>query len=183
MHAMKKALFAVLVLVAVAASATAQSTTGTISGRVVDAQGLAVPGVTVTATSPALQGTRETVTSANGDYILSLLPSGAYTVTFELSGFGTQTQSVTVAPTQVVPLEVELGPAALTESVQVVGRSAEVLTQTEQISHGRWKQDVVRKSGPGNKRYRGKRDERRHIRPLVLIKRRRYKAPDPAPGR
>ena len=65
------------VLLAIAGTATAQSTTGTISGRVVDAQGLPVPGVTVTATSPNLQGTRETVTSANGDYILSLLPSGA----------------------------------------------------------------------------------------------------------
>ena len=134
MHAMKKAVLAVLVLVAMTGAAAAQSTTGTISGRVVDAQGLAVPGVTVTATSPALQGARETVTSANGDYILSLLPPGAYTVTFELAGFGAQTRAVTVAPTQVVPLEVELGPAALTESVQVVGRSAEVLTQTAQVA-------------------------------------------------
>src|SRR5574341_1416559 len=40
-----------------AAAAYAQSTTGTISGRVVDAQGLAVPGVTITVTSPNLQGT------------------------------------------------------------------------------------------------------------------------------
>ena len=39
-----------------AASVSAQSTTGTISGRVVDAQGLSVPGATVTAASPNLQG-------------------------------------------------------------------------------------------------------------------------------
>ena len=117
-----------------AAAAYAQSTTGTISGRVVDAQGLAVPGVTVTVTSPNLQGTRETVTSGNGDYILTLLPSGAYTVTFELSGFGTQTRTVSVAPTQVVPLEIELGPAAITETVQVVGRSADVFVATAQVA-------------------------------------------------
>ncbi len=122
---------AVLMLASVA---LAQSTTGTISGRVVDAQGLPVPGVTIVATSPNLQGTRETVTSANGDYILSLLPSGAYTVVFELSGFGPQTRNVSVAPTQVVPLEVELGPAALSETVQVVGRSADVLTETAQVA-------------------------------------------------
>ncbi len=60
-----------------AASAAAQSTTGTISGRV--AIGGCHPGVTVIATSPNLQGTRTVVTSENGDYILSLLPSGAYT--------------------------------------------------------------------------------------------------------
>ncbi len=122
------------VLLAIASAAAAQSTTGTISGRVVDAQSLPIPGVTVMATSPNLQGTRETVTSANGDYILSLLPSGAYTVTFELSGFGTQSRTVTLAPTQVVPLEVEMGPAALSETVQVVGRSADVLTGTAQVA-------------------------------------------------
>jgi hypothetical protein len=122
------------VLLAIVSVAYAQSTTGTISGRVVDAQGLSIPGVTVVATSPNLQGTRETVTSENGDYILSLLPSGTYTIAFELSGFGTQTRTVNLAPTQVVPLEVEMGPAALTETVQVVARSADVLVETAQVA-------------------------------------------------
>ena len=121
MRPMKVGLCLAVLLLSMASGARAQSTTGTISGRVSDAQGLAMPGVTVTATSPNLQGSRETVTSANGDYILSLLPSGAYTVTFSLSGFDTQTRAVTVAPTQVVPLEVEMGVAALSETVQVVG--------------------------------------------------------------
>src|SRR5262245_61555312 len=87
----------------------AQSTTATISGRVTDSQGLALPGVTVTAESSALQGTRTTVTSDNGDYILSLLPSGAYTLKFELSGFETQQRTVNVAPTQSVPADATLG--------------------------------------------------------------------------
>ena len=121
-------------LLATAGAAAAQSTTGTISGRVVDGQGLPVPGVTVTATSPNLQGARETVTSGNGDYILTLLPSGVYSVTFELSGFGTQTRSATVAPTQVVPLDIGMGPAALTETVEVTARAADVLTETAQVA-------------------------------------------------
>ena len=117
-----------------AGAVAAQSTTGTISGRVIDAQDLAVPGVTVTAISPNLQGTRETVSSGNGDYILTLLPSGVYTVTFELTGFGTQRRTVTVAPTQVVPLDVTLGPAALTETVEVTARAADILTATAQVA-------------------------------------------------
>jgi hypothetical protein len=116
------------------ASAFAQSTTGTISGRVTDSQGLALPGVTVSATSPNLQGVRETVTSENGDYILNLLPSGPYRVVFELSGFQRVERSVGLAPTQVLPLQVELGVASLTETVQVVGRTADVLTQTSQVA-------------------------------------------------
>ncbi|HEX6975763.1 MAG TPA: carboxypeptidase regulatory-like domain-containing protein, partial [Vicinamibacterales bacterium] len=126
---------AVLALVALAAAPlAAQSTTGTISGRVVDAQGLPVPGASVTATSPNLQGARETVTTGNGDFILSLLPPGGYTVTFALAGFGTQTRTVTVAPTQAVPLEIQMGPAALTETVEVKGGSADVLTRTAQVA-------------------------------------------------
>lgn len=133
MRAMRLVIVTVAAVLALAGATAAQSTTGTISGRVVDAQGLAVPGVTVVASSPNLQGTRETVTSANGDYILSLLPSGAYTVNFTLSGFGPQARSVAVAPTQTVALEVELGPAALTETVEVVGR-ADVFTGTAQLA-------------------------------------------------
>ena len=103
----------------VAPSAFAQATNGTISGRVTDTQDLGVPGVTVTATATTLQGTRETVTSENGDYILSLLPSGAYTVTFELSGFGTQTRTVTRrADAGRCRSSVEMGPAALTRDRQ-----------------------------------------------------------------
>jgi outer membrane receptor protein involved in Fe transport len=102
---------------------SAQTPTGTISGRVVDSSDLAVPGVTVTATSPNLQGARTTVTSANGDFILPSLPPGEYTVSFELSGFATVKETRDLAPTQPVVLEVTLQPATLTEVVNVEARS------------------------------------------------------------
>ena len=116
-----------------ATSALAQTTTGTISGRVSDTQDLGVPGVTVTASAPTLQGTRETVSSDNGDYILPLLPPGVYTITFQLSGFGTVSRTVTLAPAQSVPLSVQMGPAALSETVNVVAARSDVLTGTAQV--------------------------------------------------
>ena len=125
---------AVVGVIFIAAPAAAQSTTGTISGRVVDSQGLALPGVTVTATSPNLQATRETVTSENGDYILTLLPPGTYRLVFELAGFQRIERSVGLAPTQNLPLPIEMGVAGVTEAVQVVGRAADVLTQTSQVA-------------------------------------------------
>ncbi len=134
MRFMKAGLWAVVGLLMTAGLAGAQSTTGTISGRVVDAQQLPVPGVTVNAESPNLQGIRTAVTSENGDYIISLLPSGAYKITFELSGFQRVDRMVTLAPTQVLPVEVVMGPASIAETVQVVGRSADVLTQTAQVA-------------------------------------------------
>lgn len=63
--------------------------TGTIRGIVVDAQGLAVPGVTVTVTSAALQGQRTVVTEMDGTYVVRQLPAGNYRLQFELSAFTT----------------------------------------------------------------------------------------------
>src|SRR5690349_23478992 len=85
-----------LALFGTAAVAGAQSTTGTIRGHVDDTQGLALPGVTISVSSPNLQGTRVTVSSENGDYVLNLLPSGTYAVTFELSGFQRQQRTVSL---------------------------------------------------------------------------------------
>jgi hypothetical protein len=124
------------------AVSAAQTTTGTISGHVIDSQGLALPGVTVNAASPNLQGIRTVTSSANGDYVFTALPPGTYTVTFELSGFQNQQKTVTVAPTQVVPLDATLGVGALNETVNVVGRTADVLTQTAQVATN-FKQDMI----------------------------------------
>src|SRR5215470_3544785 len=129
----KVGLFALTIALS-AGAANAQSTTGTISGHVSDSQGLAVPGVTVSVTSPSLQGLRSTVTSEIGDYVVTLLPPGNYTLTFELSGFQKQEKKVVLAPTQTLPVDASLGPAALTEEVTVVGTPAHVLTQTAQVA-------------------------------------------------
>src|SRR5262245_62297920 len=76
-----------LVLAVVAGAAAQGNPTGTISGHVADPDGLAVPGATVTAAAPALQGVRTAVTSAHGDYIIPFLPAGQYEVNVALQGF------------------------------------------------------------------------------------------------
>ena len=53
---------------------------GTIRGVVKDQQELAVPGTTVTVTSPALQGPRSMVTDAQGGFVFRNLPAGDYEV-------------------------------------------------------------------------------------------------------
>ena len=59
-----------------------------------------------------------------------------------LSGFGRQQRTIGVAPTQTVPLNVTLGLATLDEMVNVVGRSADVLTQTAQVATN-FSQDLI----------------------------------------
>src|SRR5215831_8004451 len=103
----------VMVVLLMTRLVTAQSTSGTIFGHVTDGQGLALPGVTVAVTSPNLQGVRTTITSEIGDYAISLLPSGSYTVTFELSGFQKEEVKAVLAPTQMLPVDAMLGGAKL----------------------------------------------------------------------
>ena len=55
------------------------SSTGTIQGRVTDAQGAVLPGVTVTATSPSALGAQTTVSSETGNYRFPAIPPGTYT--------------------------------------------------------------------------------------------------------
>jgi len=62
-----------------------QETTGTISGRVVDSQGLPIPGATVTATGS--QGTKQSVTDGAGNFTVPFLTPGTYAVRIELQGF------------------------------------------------------------------------------------------------
>jgi hypothetical protein len=131
---LKTSLSVVAAMLLTVVVAAAQTTTGTITGRISDTQGLGVPGVTITVASPNLQGVRTIVSSENGDYIVPLLPPGEYKVTFELSGFERQEKSVSVAPTQTVPLNVTLGIGTFAEAVAVVGRTTDVLTRTAQVA-------------------------------------------------
>src|SRR4029450_7248970 len=114
MRWLKSTLWVVGVLILTTRVTSAQTTTGTITGRVLDSQGLPVPGVTVTVQGLNLRGVTTVVTR-------------------ELSGYTKQQLAGTVASTQTLPLNVTMGPAELTETVTVVGQSP-VLTQTAQVA-------------------------------------------------
>src|SRR5262245_40989453 len=133
MFSSKVALGVACAVIVVTRLAIAQSTTGTIAGRVVDSQDRALPGVVVTIESPNLQGVRGAMTSETGDYILVSLPPGPYDMTFELAGFERQLRHVSLAPTQTLPVESKLGIASITESLTVTG-SANILVQTAQVA-------------------------------------------------
>src|SRR5438876_6358474 len=99
-------------------------------GKVTDESGAAMPGVTVTAKSPALQVPQlTTVTTNEGDYRLLELPPGVYAVTFELSGFQTSVRSdvhLTTGSAGRVDVLMKIG--TVSETVQVSGQSPVVDT-------------------------------------------------------
>ena len=107
--------------------------TGTLSGNVADEAGAGLPGVSVIATSPALQGSRTTVTNVNGDWVMPNLPPGEYTVTIALSGFQTVTRTPKLSSGQEVPIKVKLAMAGVTTAVTVAAQS-ETVSQTSQAA-------------------------------------------------
>jgi hypothetical protein len=110
------------VLLALPCGTFAQETTGRITGRVVDAQGLALPGVSVTVAGS--QGSKVTVTDAEGNYAVQFLTPGTYDIRAELQGFKTAEQrNVTVGLGQTVNVPLNLQVGGLTETVQVTGAS------------------------------------------------------------
>ena len=96
--------------------------TGTIRGTVKDQQGLAMPGVTVTISSPAMMGPRVVVTGVDGSFTAQSLPPGSYGVKYELQGFGTASDTVAVPLGGVVESIVTLRAAGVTEQVQVTAQ-------------------------------------------------------------
>ena len=113
----------------------AQDFRGRIGGTVTDDTGAVLPGVTVTATSPALIQPQVQVTGADGTYRMIALPPGVYTVAFELPGFQTlRREGIRVVINQTLPVDVQLQVATLQESVTVTGESPVVDTSTTTVA-------------------------------------------------
>ena len=116
---MKRVKFAFCVVFLVAGNLFGQGTpTATLSGKVT-AERVPVPGVTVSVTSPNLQGTRTAVTTETGDYIIPFLPAGPYTVTYELAGMAAVTKKLTLTVARTEVADVDMKPAAVAESITV----------------------------------------------------------------
>src|SRR5687767_3526538 len=110
------------------------SSTGTIQGRVTDAQGAVLPGVTVTATSPSALGSQTAVTSETGNYRFPAVPPGVYALSFELGGFTSlRREGIQISLGFTANVNVELALATLQETVTVSGASPIIDTSTTRI--------------------------------------------------
>jgi len=118
-----------LLSVAVASTVAAQGTTSRLVGQVTDATGGVLPGVTVTLTNDATGVTFTSVTTGAGTYVFEALPSGSYSVKFELQGFKTfVSRANRVVVGQPTTVDAQLGTGDLAETVQVTGRTEVVQT-------------------------------------------------------
>lgn len=111
-----------LLVASVAVGQTTSSLTGTVT-----TDGVGLPGVTVTISSPRMQGTRSTVTGEGGGYSFTAVPPGDYTVRFELAGLAPVTRTVNLGVGQTGRADAEMRVSAVTEAITVTAAAPSVL--------------------------------------------------------
>lgn len=125
---------ALVAAVLFANGAFAQELRGRVVGTVKDDSGAVVPGVTVTASSPALIQPQTTVSGPEGDYRFPALPSGLYTISYELNGFQTvKRENVRVTLNMTLTLDATLKAANLSETITVNEETPTVDIKTTSI--------------------------------------------------
>jgi len=114
------------------ATSAAQAQEGQITGTVRDTSSAVVPGVLVETTSPALiEKVRSTTTDDNGQYRITNLPVGIYTVTFTLQGFTKQQRdNIELTSGFIASINATMTVGQLTEVVTVAGASPTVDVQS-----------------------------------------------------
>ena len=119
----------------VSPSAWSQEFRATVTGRVVDAAGLPIPGVTVSATNTQTNEIATAITSADGVYSLPFLKPGVYTLAAELEGFRKWTQErMQLEVGQTVTLNMTMQVGSISETVTVIGESP--LIETSKADRG-----------------------------------------------
>ena len=120
---------AVLLLLCAGTLLGQSSSTGALNGTVTQS-GTPLPGVTVTISSPNLQGTRSMVTNEAGGYSFGALPPGQYTITFELQGLQKVTRRDYVGVAQASRVDTDMA-MAVAEAITVTATSAVTAETTE----------------------------------------------------
>jgi hypothetical protein len=122
-------------LLAVTGTLRAQTATGQITGTVKDTSGAVVPEVKVTLTNQLTGLTRETTTSASGDYVFALLPIGVYSVAAEKPGFQLARRSdIQLNVADVIRVDLELVVGAVTQTVEVQAAAVTLDTETSAVT-------------------------------------------------
>jgi hypothetical protein len=136
MNWMRRYAFSLAAAAWLTAPAYAQQSTGAITGRAVDTSGGALPGVTVSITSPQMiGGARTAVTDEQGVYRFTLLTGGTYTVTFTLPGFNTLNVESVVLPAGVtLTINGKLDVATLQETVTVTSQTPTIDLESSKVA-------------------------------------------------
>ena len=111
--------------------------TGTLTGTVTDASGVAITQANVTIKNDASGLSQSVVTNSSGGFVVSNLPPGTYTVGVEMTGYGPLTrENVQIAAGQPVKLTLGMQEGSNSATVEVAGDAPMVQDQNAEISRG-----------------------------------------------
>ena len=119
--------FTPLALLLVASPVWAQETTGTAVGQIASKSGKPIAGAVVRLVSPNLLGERSATTNEKGQYRVSLLPNGHFTITVTANGFMTVKGQFQIVPGQSARQDAILTP------VSEQGTTVEVVDIASQV--------------------------------------------------
>jgi hypothetical protein len=126
--------FATLML-AISFTAIAQTTTGTIQGRVADATGSVVPSAKVTIANQATGVQQTLMTNSEGGFVQPYVLPGDYTVSVEKEGFEKYvTTGVKLNVQQTVALEIALKVGNVASTVEVSASAVQLSTSTSSVA-------------------------------------------------
>ncbi len=121
-------------MVAAFLPAAAQTTTGSIVGTVTDKSGSVVPNAAVTVTNVDTGATSKTTTDTSGNYVVTPLPVGHYSVTVEAQGFKKSVSpGITLNVQDRIGVNVVLEVGQVSETVEVVGAAPALQTDTSYL--------------------------------------------------
>ena len=112
----------------------AQTVSGDLMGTIFDASGAGIPNATIVGKNDATGIETTTKSTATGEYRLSNLPPGTYTVTVSASGFTkTQIRAVTIALSKTATTNIKLDVGTNVETVEVSASAATIDTTTASV--------------------------------------------------
>jgi carboxypeptidase family protein/TonB-dependent receptor-like protein len=122
----------------------AQTTTGSIVGTVSDPSGAVIAGATVTVTNQGTSNAVKTITDATGNYVVTPLVVGTYTVAVEAAGFKKSVRSdIPINVQDRVRVDASLEVGAVTDTVEVVAAAPMLQTDTSYLGQVVGSQEIV----------------------------------------
>ncbi len=127
----------VLIFVLCIGVALAQTTSGSITGNLVDPHGAAIPNATVTITDVNKGFTQTATSDGEGRFVFPQVPPGTFTIVITISGFKKQERTVELVPNDKLTLgNLILEVGAVTETVEVTGQATLVQAESGERSYG-----------------------------------------------
>jgi Carboxypeptidase regulatory-like domain/TonB dependent receptor len=125
-----------IVILLVCSVSFAQSDRGTITGTIADQTSAVIPGASVVVVNGETGTKYETISTETGNYTLTQVPPGVYSLSVELPGFKRYVrQGITVLVAQTLRIDISLEVGAATDEVTVSADAPLLRTESSDVSH------------------------------------------------